>query len=220
MILKGIFSYISGFRKRNLMQKAADRSIDIEAHQIVWDYVRESCQNMDEFIKILHETDETGNNIFHIAAGYNPESKTIFEFMADYLKIHGLHGEIQKLLLEEGYNNQSILQTSLILNDSIEFHLFLWNFVKKYLTSNQILELIHHENGYHDNLLHVAVGYSSRQIVHITWLNMLTYLNTRQMQKNFLLLTGFAGKNLIHNSRDQEVTDWLEEILRPFQINF
>jgi len=162
--------------KRNLLQVAAVNSKEVKTHQILWKTIRDFCKSNDEFLEILGQIDEDGNNVFHLAAAFNISE--VFEFIIAELEKAASSDEKQKIFSKLGHENQNVLQSAAIKNKSLELHEALWEIFRKYFNSSGILEFIKYCDIYGNNLLINVIKKNTKEVAEWTWKEVKELLNT------------------------------------------
>jgi len=208
---------------RNLLQYASSCSKEVKTHQILWKELRDSCKSDEEFIEILREVDEDGNNVLHLAASFT--TSDVFEFMISELEKLTNNKEIKIILSSFGQRNTNLLQFVVTHNKSLETNKTVWKIICKYFDAKEILEFIEHCDNKSDNLLCCAVCDNTKEIVEFTWTQIKNFINTKDAQVEYLNRKGQNGKNLHQMSlknraNDLKVADWVQQIMQEYEMNF
>ncbi|KAL7015558.1 hypothetical protein ACKWTF_016521 [Chironomus riparius] len=207
-----------GFKQRNVIQKAADKTDKVSVHQCLWKNLQKKFSNA-EFKHMLTETDTDEQNILHITASFLPGK--IFDFMIqEIVKIMSCD-EIRELLSSENKWMENIFQSAVKLNFSQSLHESLWKTYHNYFKAEEIVDFITHPQIHNCNLMHVTVGYAPRAINEFTW-NEIKKLMSYEEQREYLSTTGFKGMTLDTNCRQKnrkpKVLSWIEGILGEYEL--
>jgi len=202
---------------RNLLQIAACKSTNTKMHQTLWKFHQESLKPYGRFLNILKETDADGNNIIHIVACHSTEQ--VFKFIMDELE--GSKETIRKLL--KGVNNQqqNILQISAINNNRLELHNYLWNTIHNKFENHEILDFINLSDSSGFNLITYAVRNNTKEVVELTWNEIIKIINNEDDQMRYLTTVKEGGKCTyklsIENRNNPDVFLWIDKLLRKYK---
>jgi len=207
----------NGHFGRNLLQVAAVCSKEIKIHQILWKTFQASCESDEEFLEILEQIDDEGNNDFNLAAGFT--TSEVFEFMAEELEKIASRDEINKLFIKLGHGNKNLFQGAAIRNKSLELYKVLWKIIQKYFIPSEILEFVKHLDVNGNNLLIIAKNWGTKEVFELTWTEVkkvltILYTDTETVQKIKQcekVIQAIIAKTKV-NEKDKEVEQ--EEFLK------
>ncbi|XP_070497755.1 MATH and LRR domain-containing protein PFE0570w-like [Chironomus tepperi] len=156
-----------GKQGRNLLHRAAVTSKEVKTHQILWKIFRDSCNSDDEFLEILREVEDNGDNVFHLVAIFS--TGEIFQFMITELNSFGSREEIRNWLRSLGFASRNLLQSAAQENTSLELHETLWEILEIHFDSSEILHFIKHLDNYGFNVLLNVIDKNIKEIKELTW---------------------------------------------------
>jgi len=196
--------------ERNLLQHAAVNSKEVKTHQILWKNLRDSCKSHEEFLEILGQVDEQGNDVFNLAASFTTDE--VFEFMEGILEKIASHYEIRKFFTKLGLGDQNLLQAADRQNQSLELHKKLWKIIQKYFTSSEILEFVKNLDIYGDNLLIDVIEDNTKEVAELTWkevkellnsIDLITEEHKENIQKCENIIKIISGPNQLQNDEKE-----------------
>lgn len=152
---------------RNLLQMAAHGCDNVESQKVLWKIYQESYKFDKQFVDILKEVDEFGQNVFHVAAALT--SAEIFSFMFEEIEKITKMQQIKEILSKLCNKKRNLWQIAAKCNKSIKLQRFLWTTLRKYFNKNEILEIIKHTDKFGYNVLQNAVRYNTKEVVEFTW---------------------------------------------------
>lgn len=169
---------------KNLLQVFIMDSDSLEIFVILWNFLKQTFENDDDFVEFLEKMDKTNENIF-ISAVTLSKFK-IFEFMIEELERSKFDLKIKQILKSVNNNGESMLQMASKISKEIKtlesFENF-WKLILKFLNFDEFLELISHKDKLSMNLIIFTVLYSSQEILEFVFTeiqkfnNFLEYLN-------------------------------------------
>jgi len=176
----------TGSNKRNLIQLLASTK-EVETIEIVWKTLSDSCETIDKFKEILIKEDKNRLNTFTLAATFATDK--IFKYILEKYEEIIPHDKIKDMLTNLNSSQQNLLQTATCNQKSLQFHETLWEIIKKYFDSFELLQFVKHLDIYKDNLLVIVIEETSNIVIEFTWnevknvLNALGVLNEEQTEK-------------------------------------
>ncbi|XP_070504897.1 reticulocyte-binding protein homolog 1-like [Chironomus tepperi] len=121
----------------------------------------------NEFLKLLDERDQFGNNSLHTAA--HSGSYDTFQFIIDELDQITNHKNINILLSSVNNNNQSVLHLAGIYNKSLKLHETLWRNFRKFFDSSDLLNFITRFDEDGDNFMCNTIEYNTQEVIKYAW---------------------------------------------------
>jgi len=168
---------------RNLLQLVARNSREVNIHQIVWKSVRDSCKSDQEFFEIHREADKYGDNVLSLSVAFS--SNDSFKLIFGEIEKAAFHDEIIQMLKCKNLLKQSLLQTSIAQNKFIELYRTIWDILRKYLNSTEIIEMVKHVDVRGNNLL-INILDGTNEIKDFTWNEVKTILkNVGCLEKEY-----------------------------------
>ncbi|XP_070504892.1 putative leucine-rich repeat-containing protein DDB_G0290503 [Chironomus tepperi] len=172
-----------GSSYRNLFQKSLISAKEIKTIQILWKDYSKLCKSTDEFLKLLDERDQFGDNSLHTAA--HSGSYDTFQFIIDELDQITNHKNINILLSSvNSFNNQSVLHLAGINNKSLKLHETLWRNFRKFFDSSDLLNFITRLDEDGDNFMYDTIVYNTHEVIKYAWKEVEEVLNSNDYIKN------------------------------------
>jgi len=154
-----------GYANRNLLQKAADISTNIETHRVLWKIMKNFCGSNEIFLDFLKETDDYDSNVIFIAANFS--SSLIVKFMIESLEFASPE-EVKYLLGQKTSFKRNLLQSAICLNKSLEMHSYLWEIVREYFEQAEIYKMVTEIDNTNRNILELAHKFNKPMKI-FTW---------------------------------------------------
>lgn len=160
-------------RQRNILQVFVSSSNDFELFKILWNILKTSFGNFEEFVDFLEEPDISKQNIFYSVI-VSTRNK-VFEFLIDELENAKMEHKIKNFLKSCRYRSENLLQKA--SSNLLETCQKIWENMERFLNNDEIFEVISHKDKFDKNILLHVVGLSSLDIVEFTFIKIRTFVS-------------------------------------------
>lgn len=211
---------LQGNQKRNLFH----RSILVKKPKVVeflWKTYLSVCKSSSEFLDIILETDEDGNNIFNLAACYaTPE---ILNFLNEESEKTFLRQEVIKIMTNLNFQKQNLLQLACMNNKFSELNEIIWKIIDKNFNNLEKIEFIKScdKDGFH--ILSTAIYYGNKEVVFLTWSKILNVLSEKDDQIQYLSHKTTKNENIFqlalqNKLKDGFVIDFVKNLIQKYEL--
>lgn len=210
-----------GQNGRNLLHTATSISKDDKLIAYVWNLILKSCKTNEEFLEILKDVDNIGNNLLYFAAAF-----AIIEIIT--FLIEGLEKcaskYMKKVLSNIGQYKRNVLQAAAQQNQSSKVHEYLWKIMEKYFDPSEILRIMNYADQDGNKLLDNVILGDQLAVIELTWNEIIKTVNSCIEDENnsakldeIFKSKGENGRNLLHEaafvSKDVKCFDFLRNTI-------
>ncbi|XP_070504717.1 uncharacterized protein [Chironomus tepperi] len=107
----------------------------IENHQMLWENLKENCQNKEDLKKMFLEKEKDIFNYIHLLLNYS--TADIIEFTINKFKEHFSDSDYQEILRSKGELGRNLLHRAAIYSKEIKIHEILWKTFREFCKSDE-----------------------------------------------------------------------------------
>jgi len=152
----------------------------------------------DEFLNMIEIVDELGNSMFHFAARRAPKAQ--MEMTIEKLERLVSREKIREILSTLSHSSHNMLQLAAGQNESPDVHRILWNFIRKYFNSSEILDMLKHGDPHGNNILHFLAIHNTMEVIEVIWNEISRVFSACKAEEflDYLKSVNNYGENVLH----------------------